>query len=105
MLSARGLALATTSLMPSAVSLKSSAVKCARASSRLAAWTIVQLKIAASANTRAARPARQKRIVVRARQHVDAGRRGFAFPHVLPHRRWLGSGTALFGAGVVVAAS
>ena len=81
--SARGLPLAATSLMPVAVSLKSSAVKCAQ---RLVEAGGVRGRKAKrsrlSANSKATRQARRKRIVSRARRKIDAGRRHAASPPV-----------------------
>src|SRR6516225_6226697 len=104
MASARGPPLAATSLTPVAVSLKSSAVKWISASSRFAACAALKLGNALSANSKATRPARHKRIVFRARRQVEAGRRYAAFPLVFTSEPMLGGATALFGGGIVVTA-
>src|ERR1700719_3926580 len=61
MASARGLPLAATSPIPSLVSLKSSVVNFAKASSRLAACAFVQARTRPKASSSAARQARQRR--------------------------------------------
>src|ERR1700731_3314399 len=76
MASARGLPLAATSPMPSLVSLKSSVVNFANASSRLAACAFVQARTRPKASSSAARQARQRRIAKKSRGD-HAGRRFF----------------------------
>src|SRR6185437_6562968 len=104
MISARGLPLAATSLIPVLVSLKSSAVKCASPSARLAAQAAAcpsskKLK----ANSNATRPARRRRM---ARFPALTLREGDTPPSrtVTVTASLRGAAAALLGHGIEVAA-